>query len=77
MENKLKKIMSELFDIEVSEINENSSPDNIEKWDSLNQMNLIVSLEEEFNIVFTDDDIIEMVSYPLVKLILKNALHGE
>ena len=41
MENKLKKIMSELFDIEVSEINENSSPDNIEKWDSLNQMNLI------------------------------------
>jgi acyl carrier protein len=38
-------------------------------------MNLIVSLEEEFGITFTDDEIVEMISYPLIRLILRNMLN--
>jgi len=77
MEDKIKKIMSEMFDIDISQINDNSTPDNIERWDSFNQMSLVVSLEEEFNVTFSDDDILEMISYPLIKLILRNALDVE
>jgi acyl carrier protein len=75
MEDKIKKVMSDVFGIHVSQINDESTPDNIENWDSFNQMNLIVSLEEEFGITFTDDEIVEMISYPLIRLILRNMLN--
>jgi acyl carrier protein len=74
MEDRIKKVMSDIFNIDIDLINNNSSPDNIENWDSLNQMNLIVCLEEEFNILFTDEEVVEMINYPLVKLILRDKL---
>ncbi len=66
MENRIKKIMANVFLIEESEIKENASPDSIPQWDSIGHLNLITSLEEEFNIVFTEDQIIEMLNLRLV-----------
>ena len=74
MEDKIKRIMSNIFNIDVESINGDSSPDSIESWDSFNQMNLIVSLEEEFDIELDDNEILEMVSYPLLKLIINSKL---
>ena len=74
MENKLaeriKKVMSAVFEIPVEQITEDSSPDNIGSWDSLKHMNLVVALEEEFEVEFTDDEILEMMNYALIKSIL-------
>jgi acyl carrier protein len=77
MEKRIKKIMSDIFDVEISQINERSTPDNIENWDSFNQINLVMSLEEEFNVTLSDDDILEMISFPLIKIIIENALSSE
>ena len=66
MENRIKKVMSEILNIDVSSINDNTSPENVESWDSLKQMNIIVALEEEFDIEFSDEDIIEMLSFRLI-----------
>ena len=74
MENKVKEIMSSIFDINVSLINENSSPDNIEKWDSLRHMNLVTSLEEEFSVRFSAEQISEMLNFKLVILTLGECL---
>lgn len=71
MENRIKKVMSDVFNIDVNSIGMESSPDNIENWDSLKHMNLIIALEEEFNIELNDDDIIEMLNYKLIVEILK------
>ena len=48
MKDRVKKVISEVFNIDIELINNESSPDNIESWDSLKHMNLIVALEEEF-----------------------------
>ena len=64
--------MSAVFDIPVDQIKDNSSADTIESWDSLKHMNLVVALEEEFEIEFKDDEIIEMMNYPLIIEVLKN-----
>jgi len=74
MENKIKKVMSAVFDMPVEEINNESSPDTIESWDSLKHMNLVVALEEEFEIEFTLEQIIEMVNYSLIKIIINNLI---
>ena len=64
--------MSDVFNIDVSLINNESSPDNIENWDSLKHMNLIIALEEEFEIEFDDDEIVDSMSYATILNILNS-----
>ena len=64
--------MSDVLNIDVSLINNESSPDNIENWDSLKHMNLIVALEEEFEIEFDDEEIVDSMNYALIVIILKS-----
>ena len=70
MEDRIKNVMAAIFEISVDEINDESSPDNVKSWDSLRHMNLVVALEEEFGKTFTDDEIVEMMNYNLIKMIL-------
>ena len=72
MEDRIKKVMSDVLNIDVSLINNESSPDNIENWDSLKHMNLIIALEEEFDIEFNDDEIIDSMNYALILNILED-----
>ena len=71
MENKVKEIMASIFEVDKDVINEASSPDTIESWDSLCHMNLVTSLEEEFSIRFTDEQIGDMLNFKLVIHILR------
>jgi acyl carrier protein len=71
MEQRIKSVMASVFTCDVSEIGENASPDTIEQWDSLKHMNLIVSLEEEFGVTFSEDEIVEMLNYKLIRETLK------
>jgi acyl carrier protein len=74
MKNQVLKIMADVFKIDVNEIPNEIKPGMIEQWDSLRHLLLIVKLEEEFKIRFTDneliglkdlDSIIETVTYKL------------
>ncbi len=71
MEDKIKEVMLSVFGVEISEIDDNTSSDTLEVWDSLRHMNLIVALEEEFGIEFNDEEIIEMTDYKLIKAIIQ------
>ena len=70
IEVRIKNVMSAVFAIPVNKIKGNASPDTIESWDSLKHMNLVVALEEEFEIEFIDDEINEMMNFALIKSIL-------
>ena len=72
--DRIKNVMSAVFGISNEEINDESSPDTIESWDSLKHMNLVVSLEEEFNVEFTDDNIIELINMKLIMAVLLEKL---
>ena len=74
LEDCIKNVMSAVFEIPEGNIQDDSSPDTIESWDSLKHMNLVVALEEEFEIEFTDDEIIEMMNYYLIKNIINGKI---
>lgn len=74
LESKLKNVMSIVFELESSEISDDSSPESIENWDSLKHMMLIGALEDEFEIQFTNDEMLELLNYKLIKLILTEKL---
>ena len=71
MEDRIKKVMSDVLNIDVSLINNESSPDNIENWDSLKHMNLVIALEEEFKVEFDDEEIADSMNYALILNIIK------
>jgi acyl carrier protein len=72
--NKLKQVVSDILEVDIDDINENSSPDNIEKWDSLSHIKLVMAIEAEFNVKLTPDDMMDMLSVKLIKMILAEKL---
>ena len=54
---KLYSLLSNILEIEVSDINEETSPSNTESWDSFNALVLVTELEETFEVSFTMDEV--------------------
>lgn len=67
---RLYRVISQVFGVPIEEISEDSSPDTIGTWDSLSHINLILSLEAEFGISLSPEDAMEMLSVKLIRMIL-------
>jgi acyl carrier protein len=75
MENtKIKQVMSAVFEIPVESIADDASSDNIENWDSLRHLNLILALEEEFVVSIPDEEVGNLVNYKLIELVINDLL---
>ena len=75
MENtKIKQIMSAVFEIPVDSIADGASSDNIENWDSLRHLNLILALEEEFGVSIPDDEVGNLVNYKLIEITINELI---
>jgi len=74
MSKKLYDIISKVFSIQISEINDESSPETIESWDSFNGLILVDELESNFNIKFSVSEIIDVKNVKDIKRHLNN--HG-
>jgi len=68
---KLKEILALILEIDVRDINDSTSFDVIDSWDSMNHMSIILSIEEEFNIKISDEAALDLTSYPLLLKLLK------
>lgn len=73
-ENKLKELMATVFNVAPREITDRATPDSIENWDSVNHLNLVLAIEETFDIELTEDESVEILSFPLIKFVLQE--HG-
>ena len=74
MSKKLYDFISKVFSIQISEINDESSPETIESWDSFNGLILVDELENNFNIKFSVSEIIDVKNVKDIKRHLNN--HG-
>ena len=74
MSEKLYKLIAKILDVPVSEINDESSPETLENWDSFNSLVIADELESEFNVSFSLEEIIESANVSAIIKHLKN--HG-
>ena len=74
MAKKLYDIISKVFSVKISEINDESSPETIESWDSFNGLILVDELESNFNIKFSVSEIIDVKNVKDIKRHLND--HG-
>ncbi len=60
--------MSAVFELPLESINEDASTDNLDNWDSLRHLNLILALEEEFGVSIPDEEVGNLVNFKLIEL---------
>ncbi len=53
---KIRRLASDLFDVPLGQITADSAPATLENWDSVQQLNLMLALEEEFGFKFEPED---------------------
>lgn len=51
------EIFNDILDLEPGQLTPESTPEDIDEWDSMANVNIIVALEEEFKIKFKLEDI--------------------
>jgi len=73
-EVRLKQIFAELFELDPSTIDGTTSIDNVERWDSLQHISMIVSVEQEFGVRFSEEEMAELLSYDRVRAALAGKL---
>jgi len=76
IDEQIRQVMAAVFEIDANSISEDASPDTIELWDSLHHMNLVVALEEEFSVVFDDEQIGNLLNYKLIKLAISELIES-
>ena len=72
MINDVNAIVAKVFSIPESEVNDQSSPENIESWDSFNGLVLVDELETHFKVKFTISEITDVKNVADIKRHLKN-----
>ncbi|MGE3853029.1 MAG: acyl carrier protein [Planctomycetota bacterium] len=76
-EDTLKDVMATVLGIAADSINDDTSMDTVEVWDSIKHMNLVLAIEEEFGVSIPDEDAANITSYPLIRLVLNEQLKGK
>lgn len=71
MNLKLARLLSEVFHLSVPEIRLDLQRCDVGIWDSLKQMDLVVSLEREYEIILDIPDILRMNSVAEIIAVLK------
>ena len=68
----LTEIFRDIFDDEEIELTDETTADDIEDWDSLEQINLLVAIEKKFSIKFKLDEVSHLANVgDMVSLIEK------
>ncbi len=58
----VREIVADIFSVPAETVVPTSSPQSIEKWDSMSHLNLVLSLEQGFGVAFTPDEIPDLIS---------------
>ena len=58
--NEVCGIAADIFQVDPQALSAASSPDQVEKWDSVQHLNLVLALEDKYGIVFEPDEMEQM-----------------
>lgn len=54
------EILQDIFDDDTLEVTESTCSDDVEDWDSLEQINILVAIQDRFGIQFSLDDVSDL-----------------
>lgn len=66
IEARVRGILADVLGLDPAEIDERTAPDTVKAWDSLQHLTIVLSLEEEFEIAFDEEETLQVVSFALI-----------
>jgi len=66
VDKRLAKTMAATFSVPDALISSDSNTENLERWDSIRHMRLILALEDEFRVQFGDSEIGALISFQVL-----------
>lgn len=72
MNTKLAAVLAEIFGLRVAEVHPELQQSDVGTWDSLKQMDLVLSLEREYSIALDIPDILRMTSVAEIVAVLQD-----
>jgi acyl carrier protein len=70
MTSRVAKVFAEVLGLSAEQITDDTSPDNTSQWDSMAAMNLVVAIEDEFDVRLSTAEIVSLRSVATVKGVL-------
>lgn len=71
MEERLKEIVVKVLLIDKARINDEMSREDMEEWDSMAHLMLVSEVESAFEVMMSDDDIMEIQTFGDIKKVLR------
>ncbi len=72
----VKQVIAETLNISDTSITKESSTDNVDSWDSLAQVNLMMALEQTFDITLDVEDFMKLNSVKSIITFLENNIES-
>jgi len=76
MEQRLKEILGDILDLDPNSIDGSTSKDSTASWDSLTHINLVLALEQEFQLSFEVTEIELMLSFDDILQVVMSRLQS-
>ena len=74
IQEKLKQIFVNLFSVSADAVHDKLGPEDVDNWDSLQHLNLILAMEEEFGIRISPEESTQMLNFGLIVLLIEEKL---
>ena len=74
MRNRIREVMSDIFGISIEEITSDSSMDTLPSWDSLGHLQLIIKLEDDFTVSFSELETLSMTNFKSIEKIISGKI---
>ena len=72
---RVRVITADVLKLPASQITAQTSPENVEGWDSVQHLNLILALEQDFSVQFEPEEIDQMSSVERILTVLQSKLN--
>ena len=71
MDKRIENLLADVFQMPLAKVTDDITMQDVEVWDSLKHMELVVSLEETLGVELAFDEIVAMQSVRAIKRILR------
>jgi acyl carrier protein len=72
--DRVAQVISSVMNIPASQLTDSSSPESVSQWESMKHINLVLALEEEFDVRFDDQQISELQSVTSIVSVIESSI---
>jgi acyl carrier protein len=72
----VRHLAADILKLEVDAVPASASRDTLPQWDSVAHVNLVLAVEQHFNVQFLPEEMLEMLSIELVAMLVDEKLAG-